>query len=61
MKFLINVDHALEIDSHITLVITSGKEDESPIKLTADVIREASNQGDYAFTYGCMILDVLEM
>ncbi len=58
---LINVEHKLEIDSHVTLVVNSNKEGEAPIKLSADIIREADPCGDLKYSYGCMILDVIEL
>jgi len=58
---LINVDQELDIDSHIHLVFASTREDEAPIKLSADIIRTAEPCGDLAYSYGCMILDVEEL
>jgi len=55
---LINVDRKFDIDSHIILEVTPEKEDEAPVKLCADIIREANFRGDFAYSYGCIILDV---
>jgi len=58
---LINVDHEFDLDSNINLLFESKKEGVAGIKITAGVIRQAEPSGIFTYSYGCMILDVVEL
>ena len=58
---LISLDQQLDTDTRLTLLMESGKDDQSPIEIIAEVIRVADNNSDYAYDYGCTIVDVKDL
>ena len=58
---LISLDQQLPTEARLTLVMEADRENQSPIEITAEVIRIAENSSEYAYNYGCMILDVKDL
>lgn len=55
---LIGTNEKLDLDTHLYLKIESPDDEEQPIQLLIETIRDAEKFDAFEYCYGCMILDV---
>ncbi len=58
---LISMNRELCVDCRIVIIMESQQEDEPAIEILAEIVRIADNKNEYAYSYGCMILDVKDL
>jgi len=56
---LIGVNEKLDLGTHLYLLLEPAEENEQPIQMLSETIRSADTVDGYAYSYGCMILDVV--
>lgn len=57
----VSLDQPLGINTRLTLLMESDRPDEEPIEIIAVIVRIADHSSKYAYSYGCMILDVNDL
>jgi len=55
---LISLNQPLTVNTRLSLLMESDNSGEPAIEICAVIIRIAEHASDYAYSYGCMILDV---
>jgi len=55
---LISLKHKVPDDTVLTVLMESHLDDEPPVEISTEIIREASFSENHAYCYGCKILNV---
>jgi len=55
---LIGLKHKLSGDTILTVLMESHLDDEPPVEISTEIIREASYCENHAYCYGCKIINV---
>jgi len=55
---LIGLKHKVSDDAVLTVLMESHLDDEPPVELSTEIVREASFCENHAYCYGCKIIDV---
>ena len=55
---LLGFKHKMPADTVLTVLMESHLDDEPPVEITTEIIREATYNEGHSYCYGCRILDV---
>jgi len=54
----LSLDQELPTNSQLNVSMESDRKDDAPIEIFAEIVRTSKSSNEYAYTYGCVILEV---
>jgi len=54
----LSLDQKIPENTQLNVLMESDRKDEAPIEIFAEIVRTSKSSNEYAYTYGCIILEV---